>query len=133
MEKSYDIPLHDIKPLVEITEYSFEYLVVIGVVVFVILLACLYLFLRWLRNKNRYNIRKEHLRLIKTLDFSDTKEAAYKLSLYGNTFKTDTQGHEKAFNEMFEALQNYKYKKDVERFAPETLHFIEIYRGMLDV
>lgn len=133
MDKTYDIPLHDIKPLVEIQEYSMEYLIVIGTLLFVLIIAVIYLVLKWLRHKKRYSIRKEHLKLIKAIDFSDTKNAAYKLTLYGNTFKNDTPRHEKAYQELFDSLQGYKYKKSVENFNRETLHFIEIYKGMLDV
>jgi len=132
MDKTYDIPLHDIKPLVEIQEYSMEYLIVISLVLFIILGAALYLFVRWLQNRKKFNLRKENLTKIKSIDMSDTKNAAYKLTLYGHTFKDDTPRHEKAYNELFENLQKYKYKKDVESFDSETLHFIEIYRGMLD-
>jgi hypothetical protein len=133
MDKSYDIPLHDIKPLVDIQEYSMHYLIAAGVVALIVLLASIYLFLRWLRHRKRFNIRKEHLKLFKELDLSDTKNAAYKLTLYGATFKDDSPRHEKAFEELFETLKNYKYKKSVDGFESDTLHFIEIYRGMIDV
>jgi len=133
MDKTYDIPLHDIKPLVEIQEYSMEYLIVIGSLLFIIFVAILYLVIKWLKNRKKFNIRKEHFKLIKTLDYSDTKNAAYKLTLYGNTFKNDSLRHEKAYHELFDALENYKYKKSVENFDKRTLHFIEIYQGMLDV
>ena len=133
MDKTYDIPLHDIKPLVEIQEYSMEYLIAIGVVLLLIFLASTYLLFRWLKHKKRFNIRKAHLSLMKAIDFSDTKNAAYQLTLYGNTFKSDTPRHEVSYHELFESLQDYKYKKNVESFDAKTLHFIEIYRGMLDV
>jgi len=132
MDKTYDIPLHDIKPLVEIQEYSMEYLIAINVVLIVILMAFIYIFFKWLQDKRKYNIRKEHLKLLNSLDINDTKNAAYKLTLYGATFKGDTPRHHKAFDELFDNLQKYKYKKDVDSFDDETLHFIEIYRGMLD-
>lgn len=133
MDKSYEIPLHDIKPLVEIQEYSMEYLIVMSTILVIILLAIIYLLLKWFKQRKKFNLRKEHLQLIKALDYSDTKNAAYKLTLYGYTFKDDTPRHEKAYNELFETLQNYKYKKSVESFDKKTLHFIEIYKGMLDV
>ena len=132
MEQNYDIPLHDIKPLVEIQEYSMEYLVAISFVAFVLLLGISYLLFRWLQKRKRYNKRKEHLRLIQELNFSNTKDAAYKLTLYGATFKDDTPRHQKTFDELFDALQNYKYKKSVESFDTQTLHYVELYKGMLD-
>lgn len=133
MNKNYDIPLHDIKPLVQIQEYSMEYLIVLSAVLLIVLLAIIYLFVRWLRQRKKFNIRKENLKLLKALDYSDTKNAAYKLTLYGSVFKDDSPRHAKAYQELFESLQEYKYKKDVQNFDKKSLHFIEIYRGMLDV
>ena len=132
MEQNFDIPLHDIKPLVEIQEYSFEYLLAFSGVLLLIFVGLLYLLFRWLKNKKRYNKRKEHRALLGGLDLSDTKAAAYKLTLYGATFKDDTPRHTKAYEELFDALEAYKYKKDVTAFSEETLHFIELYRGMID-
>lgn len=132
MNQNYDIPLHDIKPLVEIQEYSMEYLIAINLVLIVIVMALVYIFFKWLQDKKKYNERKEHFKILENLDMNDTKNTAYKLTLYGYTFKDDTPRHQKAYNELFESLQKYKYKKEVESFDSETLHFIEIYQGMID-
>ena len=135
MESTHNIniPIHDIKPLVEIHEYSFYYLV--GVVVFVafIVVGVLYLLYRYLKHKNRFNIRKEHFKLFKNVDTNNPKQAAYELTKYGLTFKDDDERHTKAYNNMVERLQKYKYKKDVEMFDKETKHYIELYEAMLDV
>lgn len=132
MAQNFDIPLHDIKPLVEIQEYSFEYLIALNLVLILIFMGLLYLFFRWLKNRNKYNLRKDHAKLIKALELHDTKAAAYKLTLYGATFKDDTPRHTKAYEELFDALEAYKYKKNVAAFSDDTLHFIELYRGMID-
>jgi N-acetyl-anhydromuramyl-L-alanine amidase AmpD len=132
MDQNYDIPLHDIKPLVEIQEYSMEYLIAINVVLIIIIMAFLYILFKWFQDKKKYNERKEHFKILENLDMNDTKNTAYKLTLYGYTFKDDTPRHQKAYNELFENLQRYKYKKEVESFDSETLHFIEIYQGMID-
>jgi len=132
MDKTYDIPLHDIKPLVEIPEYSLEYLIALGVVVCIILIGALYLFIKWLKSRKKFNRRKEHMKFLQEVNLEDTKNAAYKLTLYGHTFKDDTPRHQTAYHELFDALQVYKYKKDVENFDSDTLHCIEIYKGMID-
>jgi N-acetyl-anhydromuramyl-L-alanine amidase AmpD len=132
MDQNYDIPLHDIKPLVEIQEYSMEYLIAINVVLIIIIMAFLYILFKWFQDKKKYNERKEHFKILENLDMNDTKNTAYKLTLYGYTFKDDTPRHQKAYNELFENLQRYEYKKEVESFDSETLHFIEIYQGMID-
>ena len=132
MEQNFDIPLHDIKPLVDIEEYSFEYLMAFSGVLVLIFIGLLYLVFIWLKNKKRYNKRKEYAKRIKALELHDTKAAAYKLTHYGAAFKADSPRHAKAYEELFAHLEAYKYKKDVTAFSEETLHFIEIYRGMID-
>ncbi len=132
MAQNFDIPLHDIKPLVEIQEYSMELLIALNIGLIMIIMVVIYLLLRWLKNRKKFNIRKEHKRRLSELSLDDTKNAAYRLTEYGATFKDDTPRHTKAYEELFEALQSYKYKKEVTAFSAQTLHFIELYRGMID-
>ncbi|MDH4945371.1 hypothetical protein [Sulfurimonas sp. C5] len=133
LDKTYDIPLHDIKPLIEIQEYSLYYFIAIVTVISLLILGALYLLYRYFRNRNKYNKRKAHFALLEALDLSDTKQTAYDLTAYGATFKNDTPRHLKHFDLMVEKLQKYKYKKSVETFDADTLRQIEIYKGMLDV
>lgn len=133
LDKTYDIPLHDIKPLIEIQEYSLYYFIVIVSIVSLIILGALYLLYKYFRDRKKYNKRKAHFAIITVLDLNDTKQTAYDLTAYGATFKNDTPGHLKQFELMVEKLENYKYKKSVEAFDEDTLRQIELYKGMLDV
>ena len=132
-QQSYDIPIHDIKTIVEVDEYSFYYLLGISVVGTIILLSTLYLIYKYFKNKNSYNERKEHFKLISSVDLDDTKKAAYALSLYGATFKNDGDRQKGMYENLTSRLERYKYKKSVEKFDQETLNYIELYRGMIDV
>lgn len=133
LNNTYDIPLHDIKPLIEVQEYSFYYFAAIVGVACIILLGVLYLLYRYFKERNKYNKRKDHLRIFNTLDYENTKQAAYDLTHFGATFKDDTPRHHKHYDLMVEKLQNYKYKKSVEAFDADTLRQIKIYQEMLDV
>lgn len=133
LDKTYDIPLHDIKPLLEVQEYSFYYFIAIVSVVSIIMLAGLYLLYKYFRERNRYNKRKDHFAVLEALELANTKQAAYALTHYGATFKDDTPRHLKHYDLMVEKLQKYKYKKSVEAFDEDTLRQIDIYKGMLDV
>jgi len=132
-EKSYDIPLHDIKPIVDVEEYSFYYL--LGSVGVAILVTCgvLYLLYIWYKKRNAFNIRVHNAKLLNELDLSDTKNAAYAISSYGLTFKDDSPRHTEMFKNISERLESYKYKKNVDAFDNETLGYIELYKGMVDV
>ncbi|MFT7859850.1 MAG: hypothetical protein ABXS93_02830 [Sulfurimonas sp.] len=128
-----EIPLHDIKPLLEIQEYSIYYFSALVGAGVIILLGVLYLLYRWLKERNKYNKRKDHFAQLEELDLSNTKQAAYDLTAYGATFKDDSPRHRKHYELMVEKLYSYKYKKSVEAFDAETLRQIEIYKEMLDV
>ncbi len=131
--KENTIELHDIKPLLEIEEYSLYYF--LGVSFLALLMACgiVYLIYRYIKNKNRFNIKKEHLKALNSIDFSDAKKAAYDVTFYGATFKDDSQRHKEMYENLVSRLQDYKYKKDVNPIDEETLGYIELYRGMCDV
>ena len=128
-----EIPLHDIKPLLEVQDYSFYYFLALLAVVSAIVLGVLYLLYRYFRTKKRFNIRKEHHKILQNINLKETKKAAYALTEYGATFKDDSPRHLKTYNDMVEKLERYKYKKSVDDFDHETLRVIELYRGMIDV
>jgi len=133
MSENYEIPLHDIKPLLEVPEYSFYYFLVLVVLGSLLLLGAAFLLYKYLQNRNKFNIRKEHFTLIKNVEFSDAKKASYEITFYGHTFKDDSERHTKAYEQLVHALESYKYKKEVDSLDTQTLHFIEIYLDMLDV
>lgn len=132
-QQSYDIPLHDIKTIVEVDEYSFYYLLGISAVSIVLVLGVIYLLYKFLKNKNKYNERKEHFKILSSIDLNDTKKAAYAISLYGATFKDDGERQKGMYDNLTSRLESYKYKKSVEAFDKETISYIELYRGMIDV
>ena len=131
--QSYDIPIHDIKTIVEVQEYSFYYLLAVSAVAVLLLLAIIYLIYRYFKNKNFYNERMEHFKIINTLDLNDTKKTAYAMSLYGATFKDDGDRQKGMYENLITRLEAYKYKKSVDMFDKETLSYIELYKGMIDV
>ena len=120
-----EIQLHDIKPLIEIQEYSFYYFSALIALAVLILIGLLYLGWRWFANRNKFDIRAEHLALLKKIDFNNAKSDAYKITLYGATFKNDSERHERAYQELVEKLEDYKYKKSVASFSDESRDLLE--------
>jgi len=133
IQKVYDVPLHDIKEIVEVQEYSFYYL--LGTVFFAILVVgvLVYFLYKYIQKINAYNQRKEHLKLLNSLDLTDTKNAAYAISKYGVTFANDGQRESEMYKNITSRLEQFKYKKSVENFDKETLGYIELYKDMIDV
>ena len=128
-----DIKIHDIKPIVDIQEYSFYYFLGISLVALLFVGAIAFLIYKYIKQKNSYNVKKEHLKIINELDFTNTKESAYAITLYGATFKDDSDRHKEMYKNIVDRLEVYKYKKDVEVFDKEILGYIDLYKGMLDV
>ncbi|MEA3227812.1 MAG: hypothetical protein U9P38_01945 [Campylobacterota bacterium] len=129
----YDIPLHDIKPLLEVPEYSLYYLVALTLVTVSLLIGIAYLLFRWFQKKDNFNIRKEHFKFINSTNIKETKKTAYLITLYGATFKDDSPRHLEMYKNLTDRLQEYKYKKDVDAFNDEVKGYIELYKGMIDV
>lgn len=132
-EQSYDIPLHDIKPIVEVQEYSLYYFLGATLLALILVLGAVYIIYMLLQKRNRFNVRKEHFKLLDSLDLSDAKRSAYDITLYGATFKNDSPRHQEMYENLINRLEIYKYKKDVEAYDGEIIGYIELYKGMIDV
>ena len=131
--QTYDIPLHDIKTIVDVEEYSLYYLSgVIGAAV-LLLLGLLYLGFLWYKRRTAFNLRREYIKRMSELDLSDAKGSAYAITEMGLLFRDDSPRHESMYKNLTERLSNYKYKKSVDGLDSETLSYIELYREMLDV
>ncbi|MDF1876437.1 hypothetical protein JHD47_01225 [Sulfurimonas sp. SAG-AH-194-L11] len=128
-----DIPLHDIKPLIEIQEYSLYYFSALVFIASVVVLVLVYLLYKYIKNKNSFNIRAEYLKQLKAVDLSNPKRAAYEITLYGALFEADSEEHKKLYSALVKELETYKYKKDVDSFSEETKHSIKNYVGILNV
>ncbi|MDO8452946.1 MAG: hypothetical protein Q7S59_00075 [Sulfurimonas sp.] len=131
--QSYDIPLHDIKPIVDVHEYSLYYFLGVAGVALLLISGILYLIYLWLKKRKRFNIRKEHKRVLNSLDLSNAKKAAYAITHYGATFKNDTPRHVEMYKNLTDRLEVYKYKKEVNGLDKETLGYFELYKEMCDV
>jgi hypothetical protein len=131
--QNYDIPLHDIKPILEVQEYSLYYFTALCIIALVLLFGTAYILYKNFKAKKRFNIRQVHRHLLKNLDLKDTKNAAYCITLYGLTFRNDSPRHTEMYNNVLHRLEAYKYKKSVEAFDEEVLAYIDLYKGMIDV
>ncbi len=133
VNKSFDIPLHDIKPIVDIQEYSLYYFSALVLLAILAVFGLAYIVYRWIKAKNAFNIRAEHFKTINSLNLNDTKNSAYILTYLGATFKDDSQRHTEMYANLVKRLEAYKYKKEVDEFESEVKGYIEVYKGMLDV
>jgi len=126
------IKIHDIKPIVEIPDYSiFFYYTIIGIC---FLLFCLFFYLlyRFFKPRNKTQEMKWY-EILSNLDFNDTKNTAYKITKYGTYLATDER-QKRLIEELTNELSNYKYKKEIQNsFSSNIKTKFSIFMDTLDV
>ncbi|MBN2895094.1 MAG: hypothetical protein JXK05_04270 [Campylobacterales bacterium] len=128
-----DIPLHDIKPLLEVSDYSLYHF--IGVVAAAVIVVAALLFWIWRRfvQSRKATARKIAYAALKAVDFSDPKAAAYAITRHGHLFEHDGERQREAFAHLCGLLEAYKYRPRVEMIDEQTRGYYENFVGMIDV
>ena len=127
-----DIPLHDIKPLVEVPDNSLMVLLIAAAIVLTLIFVPLVLWM-WKRYKSSkaLNLRKEYLRKLHTVNTDDSKQAAYEISEYGRLLASSDK--ERALLDSLDnRLSEYKYRKEVGKIDDETLGYYHVFLEVLD-
>ncbi|MBD3810199.1 MAG: hypothetical protein IE884_06820 [Sulfuricurvum sp.] len=127
-----NIPINDIAPLVEIHDYSFYYflgvLILVSVVIATLVLAVIK---QW--KKRQHDTRHLMIEKLQSVDLSDPKHAAYTISEIGRFFEHDNERTHKAYHNLFERLEPYKYAPHVDPIDEETLGYYRLYLEIIDV
>jgi ATP-dependent Zn protease len=132
-QQSFDIPLHDIKPLVEVPDNSFILFMALVVVAALFIVAVIYLLVLFWKRRKKENSRKEAFAALKNIDFKDAKQSAYAITKYGLIFADDAPRNKEAYENLINRLAPYKYKKSVDDIDDECKSYYKIYLGMIDV
>lgn len=103
--------LRDIKPLVEIPDYSFFLYLLFIVVVTTLAAVAVYLVIRLFGRKKK-NRRAEILARLRSLDLADAKKTAYEITRWGRYIVTD-ESRARLYEDLVRKLTRYKYKKEV--------------------
>ncbi len=126
--------LKDIKPIVEVPDSSLLYtLFLLGLILFFTGIV-LYLLKRKPKRKRRKKLTKKELakQELQNIDFSNTKEAVYTFSK--NIPLLSDKEHFNNYKEFIDALENYKYKKEVPLLSQEDIKMMKkIIKEVADV
>lgn len=125
-----NLPMRDIKPLVEIPDTSFYlFLGMLAIIVLAIVALSLFIYkevvARRLKNK-----KEALLAELGRVDFSNPKKAAYTITKYGRILATDERS-QKIFLELLTLLEKYKYKKEVPPVDEITKNYFNLFFKML--
>jgi len=130
-EQNLTAQLKDIKPLVEIPDSSFY--IYWGLIGFAVLLGLGILFFvaKKLWENRKKNLAKEYLSALKSVDWSNSKKAAYEATHYARLLATDERRKE-LFRQLEPMLEKYKYKKVVDRVDDDTLRQYKLFVQVAD-
>ena len=109
------------EPLTQEPDFTILYLIIVVVLLFATLYALFKLF-----KKVRIFYPKKGID-IDSIDLNNSKESAYLLSEYADTYAKDNPH----YNELKEHLEDYKYKREVPPFDKETLTVIQKFKEAL--
>jgi len=130
-ENNISEQLKDIKPLLEIPDSS--YYVYWGLIIFVMVLVAGILFFaaKKLWENRKINLAKGYLEALKKIDWQDTKKSAYEATHYARLLATDERRAE-LFSQLEPMLEQYKYKKEVDKVDRDTQKKFNLYVQVAD-
>lgn len=122
-----ELKIHDIKPLVEIPDYSF-YLFITLIILSILLFVFLFFYLYKKIKNRKTNPKKIYSKKLKEIDLSKSKKASYEITKYLNLLPKNEKQRVLA-NELIINLKQYKYKKETKEFNEET---INLYKNFME-
>jgi len=127
-----DIPLHDIKSLVEVPDNSLMIVIILASILLSLVFVSLAIW-AWQKFKKtkEINLKKLYLEKIHNIDTSDAKQAAYEISEYAR-FIVNTDKEKAMLDSLDERLAQYKYKKTVQPLDKETLGHFHVFLEVID-
>ncbi|MBU1668475.1 hypothetical protein KKC13_08630 [bacterium] len=111
--------LRDIKPLLEIPDYSYTIFIVLASFMVLIIFTLLFILGKRLWETRKVNMRKVYFERLKTVDWSNSKKAAYEVTFFGRALCNELR-IEEIYNQLLPLLERYKYKKEVPEVDEET-------------
>ncbi len=123
--------LHDIKPLIAITDYSmflFVATILVGIVLAFILFKKSY---KYASTHCKVCCEKYFFTQYSKIDWSNPKKAAYEATHYGMLLARDRRRKE-LFRQLRERLDKYKYKQDYNEVDKDTLNYFNLYKQVCD-
>lgn len=117
--------IKDIKPIVDIPDFSF-YAYIVSVIIFILIISIFFYKIVRIFSKKKVDKRKEMIEELKNLDFSDSKKAAYLITKYGRELVHDDRSY-KIFEELLYKLQKYKYRKNPSKITKDVKDYLKLF------
>ena len=109
--------LKDIKGIVEVPDFSLYYFIAIDFAIIAFIVFLVFLFKT--KKKPKPTKKEIALKILKNIDFLDTKKSVYDFCEHGALFVNEN--NQNSFQTIEKELQKYKYKKDVPNLDEESI------------
>ena len=131
MDNNISSKLKDIKPLLEIPDNSFY--IYWGLIMFgmLLILAIVFFVAKKFWENRKINLAKGYLEKLKAIDWKDAKQSAYEATHYARLLATDERRKE-LFSQLEPMLEQYKYKKEVDKVDHDTQNKFNLYVQVAD-
>lgn len=123
--------LKDIKPLLEIPDYSYTIFMALALFMALIVFTLLFILGKRLWEKRKVNMRKVYFERLKTVDWRNSKKAAYEVTFFGRALCNEPR-IEVIYKQLLPLLSAYKYKKEVPQVNEETLRVYDLLVHVVD-
>lgn len=123
--------LKDIKPFIEINDYSlyiFIAVLIVGLIIGYFIFKAVY---KKVISSCKIDCDRYFLYRLHHIDFSDPKRAAYEITKYGRALAKDKRQKE-LFYQLKIRLDRYKYKKNVKALDRDTINYYNLYKQVCD-
>ena len=113
--------LRDIKPLLEIPDYSYYlYFSLIALGIFIVLLL-IFFFIRWWLKPKEIEMKQIYFSRLKSVDWSNSKKAAYEVTFFGRALSQENPRIEEMYRQLLPYLEAYKYRPQIKKIDDETM------------
>ncbi len=123
--------LRDIRGLEEIPDISFILFLIMIAFTVLVLAGLSIMIYRHFKGKEKDLTRKEVLERLENIDFSDSKDAAYKITKYARYLATEERG-QKIFLQLEAKLTKYKYIQNPPPFDDDTIGQYNLFLEVVD-
>ena len=124
--------LKDIKPLVEINDYSFIILILTIIIFFSISILGFYYLKKYLKIKRERNKRDFYYQKLKRMDMQNSKQCAYTITKYGKFLVKEDKQIELLKN-LNQNLEIYKYTNIPPTLSEKDKEMIEEFMRIVNV
>jgi flagellar biosynthesis/type III secretory pathway M-ring protein FliF/YscJ len=123
--------LQDIKAIEKIPDNSIFLFSILVFLAIILLLIIIFIIIKLLKKK-KISDRKKYYKILQTVDFVDSKKAAYAITKYSRLIALNER-EKRLSDELIEELEKFKYKKNVEHLNDVIKIKYSIFMDSLDV